>query len=246
MMMEMVERGRFRLRAYLARTAEEVRAAQRLRHRVFVGELGARTPANDGLDRDRFDDHCEHLVVQDVVTGEVVGTYRILSSTRAREAGGFYSETEFHLTALLELPGLVELGRACVHPHYRHGAVLGFLWSALAAHIRAGSYEHVIGCASIPARDDGGAAASLYERLARDHLSPPSLRALPRHPLPLAGARDEAHVAVPPLLRGYLRMGAYVCGPPALDEAFGTADVLVLLPMRRLEQRYRQHLLRAA
>jgi putative hemolysin len=239
---------RFRLEAIVARDPETVRAAQRLRYRVFGEELGARlSSAHLGVDEDRFDPFCDHLVVRDVASGETVGTYRMLSHEAAERAGGFYSDTEFHLARILALPRLVELGRACIHPAYRHGAVLAFLWSAVARHIQTAGFEHVIGCASIPAVDDGGrGAASLYRRLARDYLSPPAWRVLPRRPLPLDQLQDDVDTTIPSLLRGYLKMGAYVCGPPAFDPVFRCADVLVLLPMVRLRQRYRAHLLRAA
>jgi putative hemolysin len=236
---------RFRLQSYLASTAADVRAAQRLRWRVFSQELGAQLPAV-GVDEDRFDAYCDHLLVRDVVDGEVVGTYRILSAAQAARAGGFYSETEFELGALRELPGLVELGRACVHQRYRDGAVLSFLWSSLARHIHGAGYEHVIGCASVPVADGGHGAASLYTRLAREHLGPPAWRVRPHHPLPIGELDCDTDAVLPPLVRGYLRMGAWMCGPPAWDREFGTADILLLLPMSRMRQRFRQHFLRAA
>lgn len=238
---------RFRLEASLVSDGDLVRSAQRLRHRVFAEELGARLPSGDrGVDEDRFDQYCRHLVVRDVVSGETVGTYRLLSGDDAARAGGFYAETEFHLARILTLPRLVEVGRACIHPAYRHGAVLSFLWSALARHIEAAGYAHVIGSASIPGTDDGRAAASLYRRLATEHLSPPAWRVLPRQGLRLEQLTDDVDATVPTLLRGYLRMGAYVCGPPAWDDDFRCADLFVLLPIARMRQRYRTHLLRAA
>ncbi len=238
---------RFQLEASVVRDGELVRAAQRLRYRVFGEELGAQlASASVGVDEDRFDAFCEHLVVRDVVTGEVVGTYRLLATSAAARAGGFYAETEFHLARIVQLPGLVEVGRACINPAYRDGAVLAFLWSALAKYVEASGFEHVMGCASIPIADDGHGAASLYRRLARDHLSPPEWRVLPRRPLPLERLVEEAEATIPTLLRGYLKMGAYLCGPPAWDEDFRCADVLVLLPMKRMRQRYRAHFLRAA
>jgi putative hemolysin len=238
---------RFPLEASVAYDGELVRAAQRLRYRVFGQELGARLPSAPlGIDEDRFDAYCEHLVVRDVACGEVVGTYRLLSGGAAALAGGFYSETEFHLARIASLPGLVEVGRACIHPDYRHGAVLAFLWSALAKLVEARGFEHVMGCASIPAADAGRGAASLYRRLAREHMSPPPWRVLPRRPLPLDSFPEETEAAIPALLRGYLRMGAFICGPPAWDPDFQSADVLVLLPLKRMRQRYRAHFLRAA
>jgi len=146
----------------LARTEDEVREAQRLRHRVFAEELGARLDsAAERLDRDRFDEYCEHLLVRSSDTGEVVGTYRILTAANARRAGGFYSEQEFDLGAIPSLPRVVEIGRACVHPDHRSGAVLALLWGALAQHFRLHGYEHVIGCASVPISGDPAPSASL-------------------------------------------------------------------------------------
>ncbi len=235
------------LEVHLARSDGDVRAAQALRYRVFVDELGARIgPTANGLDADRFDEHCDHLLVRDVRADRVIGTYRILTAARARAAGGFYAEHEFHLTRVLALGGgLVEIGRACVDPAYRTGGVIALLWSGLLRYLTAGNHRHVIGCASIGLAEGGPAVAALCRRLRREHLCPPEWRVFPRHPLPLHRApTDEA--AVPPLLKGYLRLGAYICGDPAWDVDFDTADLLMLLPMDRLSQRHANRLLRAA
>ncbi len=235
------------LEVQLARSASDVRAAQALRYRVFVEELGARVgPEAGGLDADDLDVHCDHLLVRDVRCDRVIGTYRILTAAGARAAGGFYAEREFHLTRVLALgSGLVEVGRACVDPAYRTGGVIALLWSGLLRYLTAGGHRHVIGCASIGLADGGPAVAALCRRLRREHSSPPEWRVFPRRPLPLHRApTDEA--PVPPLLKGYLRLGAYVCGDPAWDPAFGTADLLVLLPMDRLSHRHASRLLRAA
>jgi putative hemolysin len=214
-----------------------------LRYRVFAEEMAARLDsAETGLDRDMFDAYCEHLLVRDAGTGAVVGTYRILSAAQARRVGRFYSESEFDLSRLLGLPGLVEIGRACVHPDYRHGAVLGLLWAALANHFAERGYRYVIGCASIP-HDE---ATGVCSRLLCEHLGPEEWRVAPRRPFELRMPAEPAEVAFPTLIRGYLRLGACVCGPPAWDEAFRTADVLMLLPMERMSARWANRFLRAA
>ena len=235
-----------RLHVGLAAGPDDVRAAQRLRYRVFAGEMGATLPTSDGLDRDEFDPYCDHLLVRDGATGAVVGTYRILPGARAREIGRFYTESEFDLGRLVGLPGLVEIGRACIDPAFRHGAVLSLLWSGLLAYIRAHRHEHVIGAASIPARADAEAAAHVCRRLTLEHLGPPALRVVPRRPFPIAPLDRARDVPLPPLVRGYLRMGAWVCGEPAWDPDFGTADVFLLLAIQRMNQRFVHRFRRAA
>lgn len=224
----------------------EVEEAQRLRYRIFAGELGARLPTRTpGIDHDIYDPYCEHLLVRDERSGEVVGTYRILSPQNARRIGGYYSENEFDLTRLQHLRGkLVEIGRSCVHPDYRSGATITLLWAGLARYMIEGGYEHLIGCASISMADGGHAAASLYNRL-DEHMSPLEYRVFPRCPLPLASLRSDIPAAqrppMPPLIKGYLRAGAWICGAPAWDPDFNTADLPVLLSMRRLDTRYARH-----
>jgi len=236
-----------RLFTTLACSPDDVRAAQRLRYGVFADEMGARLPsASEGIDRDEFDAHCQHLLLRDRLTNEVVGTYRVLPSDGAATLGRFYSATEFDLGRVAALPGLVEVGRACLHPRYRSGTALAVMLAGLARHLRESGCEYVIGCASIPVGDDLAGAARLTSQLVEDHLSPPQWRV---HPRTRFDVRPPAHgpaVAVPALLRRYLRMGAYVCGEPAWDAEFGTADLLLLLPMSRMNRRYTQRFLRAA
>jgi putative hemolysin len=229
----------------LAGSAAEVREAQRLRHLVFAEELGARlTSATERLDCDPFDGYCDHLLIRSVDGGEVVATSRILSAAEARRAGGFYSEREFDLGPIARLPRVVEVGRACVHPEHRGGAVLGLLWAALAQRLRRQGHEHAIGCASVPVRDDPDGVAALCARLLRQHATPPAWRVRPLRPFAARAATDAARV--PPAVRGYLHMGAAVCGEPAWDPDFGTADLLLLLPMARMTDRFAHRLLRAA
>jgi putative hemolysin len=228
-----------------ARSPGEVKEAQRLRYKVFVEEMGARAPGHDGLDRDGFDAFCEHLLVRDAATGKVVGTYRILDPHMANEAGGYYSAGEFDLTRLMHLtPTMVEVGRSCVHQDYRNGPTISLLWAGLAKFMQRNGYEYLIGCASIGMADGGHVAASLYADLKARHLAPTEYHVFPRCPLPLEALRQNLEVACPPLIKGYLRAGAWICGEPHWDPNFNTADLLVMLPMSRLTQRYAEHFLK--
>lgn len=229
----------------MARSHSEVAEAQRLRYKVFAEEMGARLTGDDRRDRDGFDALCDHLLVRDKETGEVVGTYRILDPEMAREARGYYSGTEFDITRLLHLaPTMVEVGRSCVHPHYRNGATIGLLWAGLAKYMMKHGYQHMIGCASICMSDGGHNAASVYARLAEKHLSPTEYRVFPHTPLPLSALGNSTEPVVPPLIKGYMRLGAYVCGEPAWDPDFNTADLLVLLPLSRLSHHYLRHFMK--
>lgn len=231
-----------RLSYSFARNASEIAEAQRLRYQVFTSELGAYIPGRDGHDRDGFDAFCDHLLIRDTNSDEVVGTYRILSPSMAQEAGGYYSANEFDLSRLSHLfNNTVEVGRACVHPDYRHGATITLLWAGLAKYMQINRYETMIGCGSIDMADGGHMAASLYNRLQNDHLAPVEYRVFPHCPLPLQALRNDMQVSCPPLIKGYLRLGAYICGEPAWDTNFNTADMLVMLPLSRLSQRYAAH-----
>lgn len=200
-----------------------------------------------GLDIDRFDQYCDHLLVRDHGNDRVVGTYRILPPEQARAAGGYYSETEFDLSRLTHLrERMVEVGRSCVHPDYRDGATITQLWSGLADYIGKHNHEYLIGCASVSMADGGHYAASVYNQLHRLHAAPPEYRAFPHCRLPLESLNQNLQVAIPPLLKGYLRLGAYISGEPAWDPDFNCADLFILLPVSRLNARYAKHFMRKA
>jgi putative hemolysin len=241
-------KSQHKLSVHLARAEAEIVDAQRLRYRVFAEEMGARLPtAAEGVDRDMFDDWCEHLLVTEQDTGEVVGTYRILTGESAKRVGGFYSEQEFDLARLEHLRDrTVEVGRSCVHPDHRSGAVIALLWSGLAAYMQRNSSEYILGCASMSMLDGGHGAAAAYLRLRQSHLSPAEYRVFPRCPLPLHELDQDAAPSIPSLIKAYLRVGAYVCGEPAWDPDFNTADLLMLLPLSRMDQRYAKHFMRNA
>ncbi|WP_329404116.1 GNAT family N-acetyltransferase [Streptomyces virginiae] len=227
----------------LARDEDEVRAAQRLRHQVFVGELGARLDGPEpGLDADAFDAYCDHLLVVDEETEQVVGTYRLLPPERAAVAGRLYSEGEFDLSALAPIrPDLVEVGRSCVHPDHRNGAVIALIWAGLAHYMDRSGHNWLAGCCSIPLADGGVLAAATRETALTRSLAPEEYRVTPHLPWSPEGIAFPDRMELPPLLRGYLRLGAWVCGEPALDAEFGCADLYVLLSLRRTNPRYLKH-----
>jgi putative hemolysin len=232
------------LSAELAHYREEIQAAQRLRYAIFAGEMGAKLHNRiPGLDHDRFDAYCQHLIVRDAL-GEIIGCTRILTAEAARRAGGFYSQTEFDLAPVLALPGrFMEIGRTCIHPDYRNGATIGTLWSGLAAFIAEQQVDYLIGCASIPLGTDSGEARALYTELAQRHQVPESLRVKPHLPLPRRDGIAYSQYTVPPLLKAYLRLGAQIGGEPCLDPDFKVADVFILLSTQRIERRYARHFL---
>jgi len=232
-----------------ARHHDEVRQAQRLRYNVFANEMGARLPTSiEGHDIDRFDDYCEHLLVRDVFSGAVIGTYRVLTPAQAKRAGGTYSDTEFDLTRLRGLtPRMVELGRSCVHADHRHGGVIMALWGALAEFMARNQLDTMIGCASIPMLHNGvisgDAAASIWRKVKATHLAPIEHQVFPRLPLPVEQLDDSLDIDPPALIRGYLRLGAKVLGPPAWDPNFNSADLPMFMRMQDLPSRYRKHFL---
>ena len=244
-LIQQAHRSQQRLSIGLAITPEEVEEAQHLRYKVFAEEMGARlASANEGTDRDIFDRFCEHLLVRDNDNNKVVGTYRILSPTQAKTIGSYYSETEFDLTRLVHLRDrMVEVGRSCVHPEYRDGATIAQLWSGLADYMLRHKHEYLIGCASIGMGDGGHYAASVYHKLHKLHEAPAEYRVFPRCPLPLDALDKSLDVIIPPLIKGYLRLGAYICGEPAWDPDFNTADLFILLPLSRLNAKYARRFL---
>jgi putative hemolysin len=224
----------------LARDSAEVVAAQRLRYQVFAGEMGAKLHTSQpGLDVDEFDEHCDHLVVREDRTGEIVSTYRMLPPDRAAQAGRLYSSTEFDLTAIEPLlDQVVETGRSCVHPDHRTGAVVSLMWAGIARYMLLTGRTMLAGCASVPLGDGGALAAAVWNMVRENHMSPPEYRVRPLHPWQSNGVRPAPRTLVPPLLKGYLRLGAWVCGPPALDADFGVADLFVLLDIAKVDPRY--------
>ena len=230
----------------LASSRYERIEAQKLRFEVFNLELrlGLTSSLAGGLDQDAHDGHCDHLLVIDTDRDCLVGTYRLLSFDRV-PSFGFYSESEFDLTNVKRSGlRLLELGRSCVAMEYRDGRVISMLFRGIAEYLRRTDADAVMGCASIHGTDLPELAA-IQAMLSQRFLSDPSLRVTPRRgfdvpPLPRTAPVDEtsAFRSLPPLFRGYLRMGAKVCGPPAYDRQFGTTDYFVLAKTRDIVGRY--------
>jgi putative hemolysin len=228
-----------------ASNSTEIKEAQRLRYKVFAEEMGANLSINaEGLDVDEFDEYCDHLLIRDQESLKVVGTYRVLPPHKAQEIGRLYSDSEFDLSRLNHLrPKMVELGRSCVHADYRSGAVIMALWSGLAQYMQKHSYEIMLGCASIPMADGGHYAASLFNSLRNDQMAPVESHAFPKLPLPLDKLNGGLQVEPPPLIKGYLKLGAKICSAPAWDPDFNTADLLTMMRLSDINPRYAKHFL---
>lgn len=234
------------LRVEFAKTASDVAEAQQLRYQVFARELGGAIGDKDHeYDCDRFDPYCIHILVREP-QGQVVACSRVLTSEAARAVGGFYSEQEFDLAPILALPGQVmEVGRVCVHADYRRGPAIALLLAGLARFMKERDFDYLIGCGSVPLGPERKQALRGVGALIRRYGCPDTLRVKPRNPLVLdenSGLEDDES-AVPALVRAYMRLGAYVAGPPCFDPDFDVADVLILLFRSRFNSRYLERLL---
>ena len=233
----------------------QIRAAQRLRYQVFSTESGFTLRNDDELDIDRFDDYCDHLVVREDHTGELVGCYRMLPPPGAIAAGGLYSAGEFDISALDALrPFMVEMGRAVVRADHRNGAVILMMWTGILAYLDRCGYDYVVGCVSVPTHAEGPPGSQLRgirDAVLARHGAAPEFTVHPYRPVRLAGRRLDtidppARTTIPALMRGYLRLGAQICGEPAHDPEFGVGDFLALLDKRRADLRLLTRLRSAA
>lgn len=231
----------------LSSDPELIEAAQRLRYDVFSTEPGFTLDNASSLDADRFDEHCDHILVREDTTGELVGCYRMLPPPGAIAAGGLYTATEFEISGLDPLrPSMVEMGRAVVRGDHRNGAVILMMWAGILAYLDRYGYDHVIGCVSVPTHGEGPAGRVL--RGVRDialtrHRAPQAYTVHPYRPVTLGGRPLEdiappERTTLPPLMRGYLRLGARICGEPAHDPDFGVGDFPALLDKRQADIRY--------
>lgn len=236
------------LEVRLARTPSEVADAQRIRYRVFYEELGARPThrinSSIPLDGDDFDEVCDHLLV--LADGEVVGTYRLIRRAAAARVGRFYSEAEFDIAPLLDVSGeILELGRSCVQAEWRHRGTLQLLWQGIGAYVAHHRVQLLFGCGSLPGTDVAVLAPALAY-LRQTHLAPLELRARARvnQAIPEASHTDQPCAIrsilslLPPLLKGYLRLGAFVGDGAVIDRQFNTTDVLVILRTEDIADRY--------
>lgn len=240
----------------LASTAEDLYAAQTLRFEVFFQEMGARAASNTclgGRDADRFDTLCDHLIVTDRMAEEgevhVVGTYRLLRHEVALANGGFYTGQEFDIEPLLaRVPAgtrFLELGRSCVHPAYRNRPTIELLWRGILALADRAGANVLFGCASFPGTDADALAPQL-SFLHHNALAPHAWRVRPHEETRVetnrleVGSQDEktAFLALPPLVKGYIRAGAWFSDGAYTDHDFGTTDVMLILPRAEISKRY--------
>jgi putative hemolysin len=247
------------LQVRLARTEADIDAAQALRYRIFYDRLGAR-PHRDSArrrrDADRFDEACDHLLVLDRSRGSgaatVVGTYRLIRRAAAKRLGGFYSAGEYDIAPLVAYPGeILELGRSCVDDAYRQRPAMQLLWSGIAAYVFHYDIALMFGCASLPGTDPDALAMPL-SYLHHYHLAPPALRAralahryvgMLRLAV-LAIDPTQALAALPPLIKGYLRLGGFVGDGAVIDEEFNTTDVCVVVKTDLVTRKYSRHYIR--
>jgi putative hemolysin len=220
----------------LAADADEVARAQRLRYQVFAEELGARLRSPlPGYDIDAFDAECDHLIISEDTTGDVVATYRLLPPGRMPAR---YGDTEFDLAGLEPIGRqLVEAGRSCVRADHRDGGAINLLWAGIARYMHLHNHRYLGGCASVGLADGGATAAAIARKPATS-----AYRVTPHLPW-ISPDVEPGPAVVPPLLRGYLRLGAQISGPPAYDPEFDCADFYVLLDTHAISERYMRHFL---
>lgn len=244
------------LEVRLAISSEEIDAAQALRYRVFYQEMAARPSletAKSRRDVDDFDRYCDHLLVLDHSRGRpadaVVGTYRLLRREAAARAGRFYSASEYDIAKLIAIPGeILELGRSCVDAAYRTRGTMQLLWRGISAYVFHHQVEVMFGCASLHGIDVAAHADTL-SYLYHYHLAPPALRPRALDSLyvdmrlkPQAGIDPRASLAaLPPLVKGYLRLGGFVGDGAVIDDQFNTVDVCVVVKTDLVTEKYMRH-----
>jgi putative hemolysin len=244
------------LEVRLAESAADIDAAQALRYRIFYEKMGARPlpgMESERRDRDQFDQICDHLLVLDHSRGAgldaVVGTYRLIRRDAAARLGAFYSAAEYDIGPLIAYPGeILELGRSCVDAGYRARPVMQLLWSGIAAYVFHYEIALMFGCASLPGIDPDALAVPL-SYLYHHHLAPPALRAraLPERYVEMrrldAPAIDPMRTLaiLPPLIKGYLRLGGFVGDGAVIDEQFNTTDVCIVVKTDLVTEKYTRH-----
>jgi len=242
------------LQVRLAETTADIDAAQALRYRIFYERLGAQPLPETACRRrdiDQFDNDCDHLLVLDRSrgTGRVVGTYRLIRRETAARLGGFYSAKEFDISAVVLHAGeVLELGRSCVDPAYRNRSAMQLLWSGIAAYVFHYDIVLMFGCASLPGTNPDALSTPL-SYLHRYHLAPPALRprALADRYVEMCRLRPcsidatRAMAALPPLIKGYLRLGGFVGDGAVVDEQFNTTDVCIVVKTDLVTEKYFRH-----
>lgn len=234
--------------AYITEDSTEIQQAYQLRHQVFSQEFSAQLNTEEaGIDKDKFDDVCHHLIVKDSNSDRIVAYSRIITSDIAKQHNGFYTAGEFDLTNILDdQKRYMEIGRTCVSDDHRSGSAIALLWGQIGQFMLEKQIDCLIGCASIPFANGSRQTLAVIDYLRGKHFTPEHLRVTPKHPLPALKNSIDGKSLVPPLLKAYLRMGCKVCGEAHWDKDFNVADVMVLLEKENINMRYMKHFLRAA
>ncbi len=254
------------LEVRLARTSGDVESVQQLRYKTFYEEMGAKPSpemAAEKRDFDKFDEHCDHLLLIDHMRkskNSVIGTYRLIRRNAADKCGGFYSSSEYDISRLVSYPGeILELGRSCIDSEYRTGAVMQLLWRGLGLYVARHNVALMFGCASLPGTDPAALKIPL-SYLYHHHLAPPALRTkalperyvdmklLPREAFDPNTAFDELKLdprggnnSLPPLIKGYIRVGGFVGDGAVIDYQFNTTDICIIVKTDLMTRRYKKH-----
>lgn len=254
------------LEVRLARTAEEIDGAQELRYKTFYKEMGAEpTPEMARLERDfdKHDEACDHLLLLDHSRknkNPVIGTYRLIRREAAEKSGGFYSSSEYDISRLISYPGeILELGRSCIDSEYRTGPVMQLLWRGLGLYVARHNVALMFGCASLPGTDPNALKIPL-SYLYHHHLAPPALRTkalperhvdmkiLPREAFDPNAAFEDLKLdprggnnSLPPLIKGYIRVGGFVGDGAVVDYQFNTTDICIIVKTDLMTRRYKKH-----
>lgn len=248
-----MEKAKRQLKVRLAQNQLEIERTLALRYEIFNLELQQGLPESHATqkDRDKYDLLCDHLIVVDEARdNRIVGTYRVLRSSVAKEHDGLYSENEFDLNGIYDLQGeAVEIGRSCVHPDYRDGSVISQLWIGLGMYLRDFNCRYLCGCGSIHTTDPVKASQIYAWLREKDVLIEPGFPATPLDEYKMEGFDANIQVEdmkalgkeIPPLIKGYIRAGSKIVGTPALDRVFGTTDFFILFDISEVDKRYGRH-----
>ena len=233
---------RLGLQVCWASNAEDIKRVQRFRFKVFSEDYTPQFPqAHLGLDQDVFDPICDHLLIFESATQEIVGCYRIIPPSAAQEIGSMYCDSLFDLTPLQAIRGkMVEMDRSCIAKNYRNGSIILLMWKLIFNYLKQHDYEYIIGCSSMSIEDGGHAAVALYQQLIEAQHFSADYIIHANTPIDLDISPAKGKVSIPPILKGYLNVGAKVCSEPAFDPLFNTADFLTILKVCEMKPKYAQ------
>ena len=234
----------------LAQNQKEIESAQRLRFEVFNIDMkkGLESSFKTGLDCDEYDSLCDHILIIDKTKNRTIGTYRLLLRSRLGEEGRFYCEQEFDIENIKKLKGeILEMGRSCVHKDYRSNSILHLLWAGIIEYFKKNGVRYVIGCPSLYTLDPAE-ISEIFTLIKRKYLAPEIFRVSPKEgkavvplndqAMALEGKENRILLKLPSLVRSYFKVGALVCGEPAVDREFGTVDLLMLLEVAHMSASY--------